>query len=183
MNPSQRVGGRTVERVQNYTPQQMKLHQQQFGMLGPDSYLYQLAQGDPQLMEQMERGALRDFSGQMGNLSSRFSGQGTGGRHSSGFKNASGMESRQLQENLQAQRHNMRRQAITDLMGLSNQILGQDPYDYYLTQPKKSLWQQAIGGMAPLAGAAVGAFSGGPQGAQMGYNIGNQFGSGFSGGN
>lgn len=182
MMPNQRVGGRKVERIQNYTPQQMKLFQNQFGMLGPDSYLYRLAQGDPQLMEEMERSNLREFTGTMGNLASRFSGQGTGGRHSSGFQLASGAEARNLQERLAAQRGQMQQQAIKDLMGLSNQILGQNPYDTFLTEPKKNFWNQAIGGLAPLAGAGIGGYFGGMEGAEFGHKLGSSFGSAFQGG-
>lgn len=178
MMPQQQVGGRNVEQYQRYTPEQMKLFQQQFGLLGPDSYLYRLAQGDPELMKEMETGALRQFSGQMGNLASRFSGAGTGGRHSSGFKLSAGMEARQLQEQLANQRGQMQQQAIRDLMGLSNQILGQDPYETFLIEPeqKSSWWQKAVGGLAPAAGTAIGAYFGNPA---LGNQLGSAFGSAF----
>lgn len=181
MPQNQTVGGRNVEYLQNFSPEQMKLFQQQFGLLGPDSYLYRLAQGDPELMKQMETGALRQFSGQMGNLASRFSGAGTGGRHSSGFKLQSGMEARQLQEQLSAQRGQMQQQAIRDLMGMSNQILGQNPYDSFLIEPeqKSSWWQRAVGGIAPVAGSAIGGYFGGPQGATLGNQLGSAFGQAF----
>jgi hypothetical protein len=178
----QKVGGRNVEQFQKYTPQQMKLHQQQFGLLDPNSYLYRMAQGDPQLMEEMERRNLRDFSGTMGNMASRFSGAGMSGRHSSGFKIAGGMEARQLQESLAAQRGQMQSQAIKDMIGLSNQILGQDPNEQFLVEPKKQWWQHAVGGIAPLAGAAIGAKYGGLEGAKFGHDIGSGFGNAFAGG-
>lgn len=180
MMPQQQVGGKNVERYQRYTPEQMELFQQQFGLLGPDSYTYRMAQGDPELMKQMERGALREFSGTMGNLASRFSGGGTGGRHSSGFRLSQGMEARQLQEQLEAQRAGLRRQAINDLMGMSNTILGQDPYETFLVEPeqKTKWWQKGIKGLAPAVGGAIGSYFGNPA---LGAQAGQAFGSAFGG--
>lgn len=180
MMPQQQIGGRNVQRINRYTPQQKELFNQQFGFLGPESYLYKLAQGDPQLMEQMERGALRDFGALQGNTASRFSGMGTGGRHSSGFQLEQGAQARSLQERLQAQRGQMQQQAIKDLMGLSNQLLNQDPYSTFLVEPeqKSEWWQKAISGLSPVAGTAIGTYFGNPA---LGNQLGTAFGQAFGG--
>lgn len=180
---SQMVGGREVQSYQKFTPQQMKLFKSLFSQVDPGSYLSKLASGDPELMAKMEKGQLRDFSSTMGNLASRFSGAGTGGRHSSGFKLAQGQEARQFQEQMQAQRQQLQQQAIKDLMGLSQGLLGQDPYEQFLVEPqgKQEWWQQAIGGGAPLAGAAIGGYAGGLPGAKLGGSLGSAFGSAFGG--
>jgi hypothetical protein len=72
------------------------------------------------------------------------------------------------------------KQAIMDLMGLSENLLGQRPYEQFLQQkPQKS----ASSGWGSLIGAGVGGvggfFAGGPagalSGAQLGYGIGSAF--------
>ena len=71
--------------MQNFSPEQMQMFQQMFGRLGPDSFMGKLASGDQSQFEQMEAPAMRQFAGLQGNIASRFSGQGTGARRSSGF--------------------------------------------------------------------------------------------------
>lgn len=124
--------------VGQYTPEQMELHQQGFGHVGPESYLSKLAMGDQSAYKEMEEPALRQFGELQGGLASRFSGMGLGGRKSSGFQNTMNSATQDFASQLQSKRQEMRRQAIMDLMGLSNQILGQRPYEKGLVEKPKS---------------------------------------------
>jgi hypothetical protein len=178
--------------IQQFTPQQMQLHGQLFGHVSPQSYLSKLAGGDEAAFQQMEAPALRDFNALQGNIASRFSGIGgggnqasLGGRHSSGFQNTLTAAGSNFAQDLASRRHDLQRQAIYDLMGLSNTLLSQQPYDTfaYKKQKKKGFdWGGLLGG---LAGGIGGAFLGNPfGGAALGYNVGSSFsgGSGLAGG-
>lgn len=167
--------------LQQYTPEQMDLYKQQFGFLGPESYLSRLANGDEDIFEEMEAPAHRQFQGNLGQLASRFSGMGTGGRKSSGFQNTATAAASNFAQDLASRRGEMQQQAIKDLMGFSNQILGQRPYETDLFEKP----QKQPSGWGGLAGAGVGAvggfFAGGGnpatalKGASLGYNIGSGF--------
>lgn len=176
--------GYKAGKIQQFTPEQIDLFQQMFGHLGPDSYLSKLASGDQSEFDQLEAPALRQFNELQGGLASRFS-QGGGGpgalsaRHSSGFQNYSNQAASDFAQQLQGQRLGLRNQALKDLMSMSNQLLGQRPYENFLSEKQKkepSGWGGLIG--ASL-GAAGGAFLGGPTGAlaggQLGYGIGSSF--------
>lgn len=161
--------------LQQFTPEQMQLFQQLFGHVGPDSYLSRLAGGDQSLFDEMEAPAHRDFQGALGQLASRFSGMGTGGRHGSGFQNTATAAASNFAQDLQANRQNLQRQAINDLMGLSNQLLGQRPYDQFLVekQQKPNYWAQIAGKFAgAIPGAVAGSLSGGASGATQGIDAG-----------
>ncbi len=171
-------GYRSGQQAQ-FTPEQMQLFQQSFGQVSPESYTSRLAGGDQSLFEEMEAPALKQFSGLQGNIASRFSGQGMGGRRSSGFQNTMSSASQDFASQLQSQRQGLQRQAIQDLRGMTSDLLGQRPYQQWMTEKR----QKEKGGWGGLAGAGVGAvggfFAGGPagamQGAQLGYNVGSQF--------
>lgn len=176
--------GQRLAQVQNYTPQQLQQHEQMFQHVGPDSYLARLAGGDQSMFEELEAPAWRQFQQAQGQLASRFSGQGMGGRNSSGFQNAAGQLGSDFAMNLQAQRMNMRNQALRELMGYSDALLGQKPYDkamYDKQEKEKNFWQKLGGGALRAGGAAAGSyFSGGsPQGTQAGYQFGNEFANAF----
>ena len=55
------------------------------------------------------------------------------------------------------QRQGLQRQALQDLMGLSGSILGQRPYEQFLTPKKKPFWQELLtagaGGLGQAAGS------------------------------
>lgn len=147
--------------LQQFTPEQMNLFQGMFGHVGKDSYLGRLAAGDQGLFDEMEAPAIRQFQGIQGGLASRFSGMGTGGRHSSGFQNTASQASSDFAQDLQSRRQGLQRQAIMDLMGLSNNLLGQRPNEQFLTEKPQSGWQQflsSIGPMAMQAGKTAAAF-------------------------
>jgi hypothetical protein len=182
--------GYGISQYQNFSPEQMDLHQSLFPHVGPESYLSKIAGGDEEAFRKMEAPAYRQFNEQIGNLSSRFSGMGTGARHSSGFQNTASQYASDFAQDLQSKRHDMRRQALMDLMSSSNMLLGQRPMTrelYEKAPPKEGFnWQGLAGG---AVGAAGGFFAGGPMGAvggaKAGYDIGSSFGGhkGSGGGN
>ena len=165
--------------LQNYTPEQMGVHNEQYRFLEPGSYLHRLASGDQSFFDEMEAPAFRQFNQLQGNKASRFSGMGSfGSRKSSGFQNTMNQASSNFAQDLQAKRQDYMRQALQDLMGYSNQILTQQPYTNKLVQKDQSSsgWG-GIGGTAlgALGGFALGGPSGAWQGANLGYNVGSQF--------
>lgn len=170
--------GYRTGQLQQFNPEQMKLFSQLFGHLGPESFLSKLAGGDESFFEQMEAPANRQFQGLLGQIASRFSGMGTGGRHSSGFQNATTSAASNFVQDLAANRMNLQRQALNDLMGFSNQLLQQRPQERFLTEKRQkepSGWGSLLGG---LGGAALGSI-GGPGGALAGAGIGSQLFGGF----
>lgn len=180
--------GYKTYQMQNFDPQQMQTYQNQFQHVAPDSYLGKLAAGDQSLFEEIEAPAHRQFQEKIGGVSNRFSNAGMGSRRSSGFQNATNQASSDFAMNLQAQRMGMRNQALQELMGYSNQLLGQKPYDRFIQEKpqKEGIDWWGLGGSA--LGAAGGFFAGGPvgavQGASLGYNLGSSLGGrgGGSGG-
>lgn len=173
-------------RIKQFTSDQMGLHEQLMGDVGEDSYLNRLARGDEDLFAEMERPALHQFNALQGNLASRFSGMGQGARNSSGFQNAANEQSSDFAQQLQGNRQNLQRQAILDLHGLSRELLGQKPYENFLTKKQYPQQQQnqsgdLMGGLfSGIAGAGAGFASGGIPGAIAGGGSG--FYKGYSGG-
>ncbi len=167
--------------MQNFSPEQMQLFQQMFGMVGPESSTAKLAAGDQSQFAEMEAPALRQFNELQGGLASRFSGMGMGARNSSGFQNTSNAAASNFAQELQANRQNLQRQAIMDLMGMSNTLLGQRPYTTGLAQKSKkesSGWGGIIGaGIGGLGGLL--ASGGNPGGALAGAQIGHGIGSAY----
>ncbi len=127
---------------QNYTPQQMKLFEDAFAHASPDSMTGRLAAGDQSQFDALEAPALRQFGALQGNIASRFSGQGLGGRKGSGFQNTMSAASSNFAQDLQSQRMGLQRQAIQDLMGMSDNLLGKKPFS--LIQKQKPWWQQLL---------------------------------------
>jgi len=149
--------GYQTGQIQQFTPEQMQLFQQMFGQVGPESFLGKLAGGDQSQFAEIEAPALQQFAGMQGNLASRFSGMGMGARRSSGFQNTMNQATSDFAQQLQSQRMGLQRQALQDLMGMSNQLLGQRPYEQFLTEKQTPFWQQlAIG----LGGGAAQGFGG-----------------------
>lgn len=171
--------GYKVGQLQQFTPEQMQLFQSLFGHVGQGSYLSRLASGDQGLFEEMERPALKQFTGLQGGLASRFSGMGIGARNSSGFQNTMTQASSDFAQNLQSRRQELQRQAIKDLMGMSSDLLSQRPYEQFLYEKKKPFWQQLLGGALPLGGALIGGAIGGPAGAMIGGQTGSAAGEAF----
>lgn len=173
--------------IQQFTPEQIQLFKQMFGHVGEDSYLSKLASGDQSFYNEMEAPALRQFNDISAGIANRFSGMGTGGRHSSGFQNAQTSAASNFAQDLQSRRQDLQRQAIQDLRGFSNDLLGQRPYEQFLVQKpqKQNPWAEIAGKFGgALPGAVAGYFEGGSEGAAQGVNAGingfmNAFGKGF----
>lgn len=169
--------------LQQFTPEQQQLFQRLFSQVSPDSFLSRLSQGDEGTFGQLEAPAFRQFGQLQGNIASRFSGMGSGARRSSGFQNAMSGAATDLAERLQSQRMGLQQQAIRDLMGMSQQLLSQRPYEQFLMQQQHepSFLQSLIGGVAPIAGATLGGIFGGLPGAKLGGSLGASFGQAFRG--
>lgn len=177
--PNQKLAGKKFGSIQRFTPEQMQLWRQMFSQVGPDSYTGRMAGGDPSLFEEIEAPAMQQFAGLQGNLASRFSGMGSGARRSSGFQNTSNAAASDFAQQLQSQRQGLQRQAIQDLRGMSNDLLGQSPYQQQEYEPRRG-WKKFLGGALPLAGAGIGGLFGGPAGAYLGGRIGSAAGQGFA---
>jgi len=155
------LGNRTPKgysqgRMQNFTPEQMQLFQSMFSDVGPDSYLSRLAGGDQSTFEQMEAPAMRQFSGLQGQLASRFSGMGTGARKSSGFQNTANQATSDFAQQLQSRRQDLQRQAMQDLRGMRGDLLGQRPYENFLTEDKPGFLQSILGSIGSGIGQGIG---------------------------
>jgi hypothetical protein len=155
--PSGYKGGK----IQQMDDRQIELMNQLYPHLSPDSYLSRLAGGDEGLFEEMERPALRQFGGLMGNLASQFSGQGMGARRSSTFQNATYQAGSDFAQQLQAKRQGLSRQALKDLFEMSNQLMGQRPYERTLTKKQESPWAGIFGKLGGVVPGLVSSWAGG----------------------
>ncbi len=180
------IPGYKVSQLSTKDPMQMDLqrllHQGAApGLKGGLDRLSGIAGGDESYLQALEAPAYRDFQRNVGSLSSRFSGLGTGARDSSGFQAAVSGAGAEMAENLQSQRLSLQQQAMQQLLGLSSDLLGQNNFENVLTpkKKKKSFWDNVIGIGAPVAGGVIGGIYGGPTGAIAGAEIGGKFGSAF----
>ncbi len=148
-----KVKGYNVGQIQNFTPEMMDLFSQLMGQLGPDSFLSKLAGGDQSMFEEMEKPALRQFGELQGGLASKFSGMGMGGRRSSGFGNTMNQATSDFAQGLQSKRTDMRMNALKELMGMGNQLLGQKPYETTLTKKPPSFWESLMGAFGENLGS------------------------------
>lgn len=176
---NKRPKGYSEYALQQYDPQQMALYNQDFGLVGKDSDLRRMAMGDQSMFGEIEAPALRQFNELTGNIASKFSGAGMGGRLSSGFQNTMTQAGQDFASQLQTQRQDLRRQAIMDLMGISESLLGRRPTERgYAQKPEKqsSGWGGAIGSaLGSLAGFLSPEPGGMLKGAKLGYGIGSSF--------
>ena len=149
-----KLGGYRTGQMQQFTPEQMQLFQSLFSHVSPNSYLSKLAQGDEATFGQIEKPALQQFGALQGNLASRFS--GAGARHSSGFQNTMNQASSDFAGQLQSQRQGLQRQALMDLLGISESLLGQRPYENFLMPKKQGFLEQVLGVLGSGFGQAAG---------------------------
>jgi hypothetical protein len=160
--------------LQQFSPEQMSLLQQLLEGLGGDSFLSQLAGGSQEGFDEFEAPALRQFGQIQGNIASRFSAGGPGpgslsSRHSSGFGHEMNSAASNFAQDLAAKRMGIQRQAMQDLYGLGNQLLGQRPYEQFLTKKEPSFLQKFLGaGAGAVGGGLAGFLAGGPPGAAIG---------------
>lgn len=152
--------GFKVKQVQQFTPEQMDLFKSLFSQVSPDSNLSRLATGDESRFAEMEAPAMRQFSALQGNLASRFSGMGMGARRSSGFQNTMNQASSDFAQDLQSRRQELQRQALMDLMGISNSLLGQRPYEQFMVPKKPSFLESLLGGLGNIGGQGLGFYGG-----------------------
>jgi hypothetical protein len=170
--------------MQQFTPEQMGLFQSLFSQVGPGSSLSKMAAGDESSFQPMEDRAMRDFQEFQGQTASRFSGLAPGAmsaRGGSGFQNTQTQGSMDFASRLAEQRQSLQRQALGDLLGISESLLQQRPYENFLIkrQPKQNFFSKLFGGLAPAAGAGIGAAFGGLPGAAIGGQLGSSLSSGF----
>ncbi len=150
--------GYSQGQIQQFTPEQMQLFSQMFSQVSPDSYTSRLAGGDESLFQEMEAPAMKQFSELQGGLASRFSGMGSGARRSSGFQNASNQASSDFAQSLQSRRQELQRNAIQDLMGMSNNLLGQRPYENFMVEKQQNPWVDIAGKFAGAIPGAVASY-------------------------
>lgn len=155
--------GYTKGQLAQFTPEQMQLFKQLFSHVDPNSYLSQLASGDEGTFEEMEAPAWRQFQQAQGQLGSRFSQLSPGAmsaQRGSGFQNAAGQLGSDFAMDLAGRRRDLQRQAIMDLMGMSQSLLGQRPYERALFE--KPQHQMSTSSKFGLAGiGALGNIAGG----------------------
>lgn len=147
--------------TQSLSPEQQQLFSLLFGGakggLGSGlEHLSKLAGGDQSYFDQLEAPALRQFGAVQGNLASRFSGMGTGARKSSGFQNTSTAAGQQLAESLQSQRLGMQNDAISQLLGLSNTLLGTQTQETGFMPKGMSGWQSFLSSLGGGLGGGLG---------------------------
>lgn len=147
--------------LQQFTPEQLELFQELFSYLQPDSYLSRLAGGDEATFAELEAPALKQFGALQGGLASRFSGMGMGGRKSSGFQNTSTQAASDFAQQLQAQRQGLQRQALMDLMGLSQNLLNQRPYEQFYVPKSRNSSAEAWGRIGGAVPGLISSFTGG----------------------
>src|SRR5512135_3447225 len=143
--------GYKVGQVNKFTPETMQLFQSLFPHLGEGSFLQKLAGGDEEMFKQLEAPAHRQFAGKLGDISSRFSGMGMGGRKGSGFQNAATAAGSNFAQELQSQRMGLQSQALKDLMGYSREIFQNQPYERMLTEkPQKQGFGESMESILPI---------------------------------
>jgi hypothetical protein len=145
--------GYELGRISNFNPQQKKLFSSLFSHVGPDSFLSRLSEGDEDIFNEIEAPAFRQLQQLQGGLASRFSGAAPGqmsSRRGSGHRNAQNQLLSDFAMGLQSQRHELTSQALRDLMGMSNQLLNQRPYENFLSQKpeKQDFLSQILGGLS-----------------------------------
>lgn len=103
---------------------------------------------------------MRQFGALQGNIASRFSGMGSGARKSSGFQNANTSAAQQLSESLQSQRMGLQSNAIEQLLGISNSLLGRQTQETGFFPKGQSGWQSFLGGIGGGLGSGLGRYFG-----------------------
>jgi hypothetical protein len=120
-----------------------------------------MAAGDQSQFEQMEAPAMRQLNSFLGSEASRFSGMGgSGSRNSSGFQNTMGEAGASLAEKLSSKRMDYQQQALAQLLGLSESLLGRSTFNSALIPKKKSFFSELMGGMSGGLGSGLGSLFG-----------------------
>lgn len=122
--------------------------------------LGKLAAGDAAAYEQIEAPAYRSFDKLLGQISSRYAGQNAIG--SSAYENAMSGAGAELAENLAANRYNIQQNALQQLLGQSQNLLGQRLFENQLIQKGPSKSERIWNFIGNLTGNAAGALAGRP---------------------
>ena len=127
--PQANISGYKTRNVPNFTPEQMQLFAKllggvQGGLGGGLDFLSQLAGGEEGAFEKAEAPAYSAFQKTLGQLGTRFA--GLGALDSSAFQNATAGAGQELAENLASKRLGIQQSAIERLLGLSQNLLGQN---------------------------------------------------------
>lgn len=144
--PKANISGYKLRNVPNYSPEQMQIFSQLLGGLqggGLEKGLQRqqgLAGGDEEEFGRLEAPAYSAFQKGIGQLSSQFA--GAGALNSSGFQNAASEQARLLGENLGSQRMGIQNNALDRLLGLSDKLLGAQPFQQFL-EKKRTGWDTA----------------------------------------
>ena len=147
-----------IKQTPNYTPEQQEYLKgiiSQLTQSNPNAfqYLNNILSDDPEAMEAFNAPAKQEFEEDIiPSILERFSTGGT--RHSSGLNQALGRAGQTLATNLNAQRANLKQNAISQLLGYSNLGLGQQntPYIKEGQQRSPSIWDS----LAPTGGKLFG---------------------------
>lgn len=168
--------GDKMQKVEQFTPEQKQFmgllsnalmggkggqaggFNQAFGLLqqylNPESDLYQ----------NFEAPYLQQFQDQtIPMLAERFAGAGgpsggglSGALSSSAFAQSLGSAGSQLQTNLAQMKSGLQRESIADILGLSKNFMGMQPFGYQKMQGNAGLIPQALGGFAQGFGGGYG---------------------------
>ena len=149
--------------LSQFTPEQSQLFQHLFSQVGPQSFLGKLGSGDQSQFEQLEAPAHRQFGQLQSQIANRFSQQAPGAlssRRGSGFSNYSNQAASDFAQDLQSRRVGLQQQALQQMMGISESLLGQRPYEHFLTPKKKPFWKELLGSLSGGIGQAGGTLGG-----------------------
>jgi hypothetical protein len=151
--PRANISGYKQRTMPNFTPEQMNLFSQLLGGAqkglgggtggggaGGLDYLSQLAAGDEGAFEQTEAPAYSAFDKLLGQMGSRFA--NVGALDSSAFQNATSGAAGEFAKDIGAQRMGIQQGAIERLLGLSQNLLGQRPYETF-QEKKRTGWDNA----------------------------------------
>jgi hypothetical protein len=147
MGQNPQIPGYESGYLNQYTPEQQQLFKQQIGMTGPNSQLGRLAAGDQSQFAQLEAPGLQQFNELLGGIRSEYG--GAGGEMSSGAQNAQTTAASSFAQQLQSNRMGLQRQAMQDLRGMSQELLGNRPYEQYILPQQQSGLQSFFTGIAP----------------------------------
>ena len=156
----------TNVRVPNLTEENKAVARDLRAITRPGSRLYGFARGDsPQEFQDFERPVLRGFEEQvLPGISQQYAGSGL--LSSSAYANAIAGANTRLQENLVAQRHQVRSQAFNQLLQADQLLFANPEYRYRQVITKKPSFFQRLLGIGSslllggLAGGAVGLIGG-----------------------
>jgi hypothetical protein len=193
MSPLSNISGyglkqpKHLRQIPQFTAGQQGLFQSLLGGAQPGAshglgYLSKLASGDEESFAHLEQPALQDYEQALSKLGNRFANTGFASS-SSPFQNAARGLGQDYANTLQSQRSQLQMDALTKLLGISQNLLGQRPYMIGTeSQQPGGGWSSiapALGGAIPgilaaILGGPAGAAGGGALGALLSHLLGGQ---------